>query len=141
VRGSHCDPGPIRDNDTVGHSYTLELANELVPEVAARMRRLGELQVEAAAGAARARKRSRLNGHGSGIDPRVGEEIESALEWFESRGIQVKGITPPLVDFPADAGGREVLLCWTEGEEEIGYYHTPEAGFAGRRPVTDLGQV
>ncbi|MBS1196082.1 MAG: hypothetical protein H6R33_802, partial [Actinobacteria bacterium] len=33
---------------------------------------------------------------------------------------------------------RDVLLCWTEGEERIGWYHSPEEGFAGRRPVEEL---
>ncbi len=120
-------------------SFSVEEANALIPEVAPRMRRLGELQLEAAAGAARARRRSRLNGHGSGVDPVVGREIEELLGWFEEHGIQVKGISPPLVDFPSVAGGIEVLLCWTEGEDEIGYFHTPEDGFAGRRPIGDLG--
>jgi hypothetical protein len=115
----------------------LEEADELIPEVAARMRRLGELQVEAAAGTARARRRSRLNGHGGGLDPEIGREIETSLAWFEERAIEVKGINPPLVDFPSDRGGG-VLLCWTEGEERIGYFHDEEAGFAGRRPVTEL---
>jgi hypothetical protein len=118
--------------------FTLEEANALVPEVAARMRRLGELQVEAAAGAARARRRARLNGHGGGLEPAVGRQIEQILAWFEDEGIEIKGISPPLVDFPTTAGGTEILLCWTEGEQEIRYFHTPEEGFAGRRPLEEL---
>jgi hypothetical protein len=31
-----------------------------------------------------------------------------------------------------------VLLCWTEGEERIGWYHLPDAGFAGRKPIEEL---
>jgi hypothetical protein len=42
-----------------------------------------------------------------------------------------------LVDFPALREGREIYLCWQEGEPEIGFWHEPEAGFAGRRPLAD----
>ena len=31
--------------------------------------------------------------------------------------------------------GRTVLLCWKLGEKEIGFWHTPEDGFAGRKPL------
>ena len=40
-----------------------------------------------------------------------------------------------LVDFPAEREGETVLLCWRVGEEEIGYWHGLEEGFAGRRPL------
>jgi hypothetical protein len=37
------------------------------------------------------------------------------------------------VDFPADRDGVPVLLCWLEGEAELGWYHRADLGFAGRR--------
>ena len=40
-----------------------------------------------------------------------------------------------LVDFPSMREGAEVYLCWEEGEPEIEFWHEPEAGFAGRRPI------
>ena len=42
-----------------------------------------------------------------------------------------------LVDFPSLRDGREVYLCWQEGEDEIGFWHEPDAGFGGRRPLDD----
>jgi len=122
----------------VARHFRIDEANALLPEVAERMQRLGELQAEAAAGAARARRRARLNGHGGGIDREIAEGIEEGLLWFERRGIQIKGISPPLVDFPTSSAIGEVLLCWTEGEEEIGFFHTQEDGFGGRRPLDEL---
>jgi hypothetical protein len=94
----------------VSEWYTIEEADALLPEVAERMARLSALQ----------------------------GEMRQVLEWFEERHLQVKGAAPPLVDFPARYRGREVLLCWTEGEERIGWYHLPDAGFAGRRPIEEL---
>jgi hypothetical protein len=40
------------------------------------------------------------------------------------------------VDFPSlHPGGREVHLCWRRGEEDLGFWHLPDAGFAARRPL------
>ncbi len=40
-----------------------------------------------------------------------------------------------LVDFPGLIDGRLVHLCWRDDEPELRYYHDPDAGFAGRRPI------
>ena len=40
-----------------------------------------------------------------------------------------------LVDFPSIRDGTEVYLCWRLDEERVGWWHAPEAGFAGRRPL------
>ena len=42
-----------------------------------------------------------------------------------------------LLDFPSLRDGREVYLCWQEGEDGIGFWHEPDAGFGGRRPLDD----
>jgi hypothetical protein len=125
-------------NGAVPEHYTLEEADALVPEVAERIARLGALQRRAAAGLAGARRRARRNGHRSGLEAGVAGEMGALLAWFDEHRLLVKGVSPALVDFPAEFGGREVLLCWTEGEERIGWYHLPDAGFAGRRPVGEL---
>ena len=31
--------------------------------------------------------------------------------------------------------GTEVYLCWRLDEERVGWWHAPDAGFAGRRPL------
>ncbi len=71
--------------------------------------------------------------------------VQAVLDWFDERGIQVKGIEPALLDFPAQAvrDGRtvDVLLCWRDDEDAIAFYHPPEAGYRGREPVAMLDQV
>ena len=47
----------------------------------------------------------------------------------------VKDLDRGLVDFPAFRHGEEVLLCWQVGEDEIGYWHGVDDGFAGRKPL------
>ena len=63
------------------------------------------------------------------------EEIEVLLEQLDSLGVEMKGLDLGLIDFPAEIEGEVVLLCWQFGEKEVGYYHTLEAGFAGRKPL------
>ncbi len=59
--------------------------------------------------------------------------VAEILGWFEEQGVEVKGIAPVLVDFPAVLDGRSVRLCWIEGETALGWYHLSELGFPGRR--------
>lgn len=47
--------------------------------------------------------------------------------------LQVKGLAPVLLDFPSELDGVPVLLCWLEGEVELGWYHRADVGFLGRR--------
>jgi hypothetical protein len=62
-------------------------------------------------------------------------QLSEALGWFTAAGLDLKGIAPLLLDFPARLDGDAVLLCWLEGERELRWYHKPEHGFAGRRRI------
>jgi len=57
------------------------------------------------------------------------------LREFARRQIQLQDLDRGLVDFPAIVGGREVFLCWEEGEKEVEYWHELDAGYAGREPL------
>lgn len=50
-------------------------------------------------------------------------------------GCELKDPNRGLIDFYAYVNGELVYLCWQRGEKEIGYWHTLEAGFPGRRPL------
>ena len=50
-------------------------------------------------------------------------------------GAIVKDLDSGLLDFPSIRDGVEVLLCWRLGEDEVGWWHGPEDGFAGRHPL------
>jgi hypothetical protein len=47
------------------------------------------------------------------------------------------GLEQGLVDFPTRLDGRTVYLCWQWGEEDIEAWHEVDAGFRGRRPLTE----
>jgi hypothetical protein len=50
-------------------------------------------------------------------------------------GIVLRDLDRGLIDFPAIRDGREVYLCWVEGEPDIGYWHELDAGYAGRQKL------
>lgn len=115
--------------------FTLDEARELVPEVLSRAADLVavradlvDLQTALDRGVP-----SRLGAlpEAKGLEARLSE----LLSWFPEQGLDVKGVAPLLVDFPATLNGEAVLLCWLEGEHELGWYHKPEHGFAGRRVI------
>jgi hypothetical protein len=62
--------------------------------------------------------------------------LNELMTAVQQSGAELKGVAPLLVDFPADRYGVPVLLCWLEGEAELGWYHRADLGFAGRRRLT-----
>jgi hypothetical protein len=114
-------------------TFALSAARALIPEVRA--------QIDAIV-AARADLAELTYALRSGVTSRLGGKpelkayearIDEALGWFTIQGIEVKGITPVLVDFPAYLGRQSVRFCLLETEQELGWYHLTELGFAGRR--------
>jgi hypothetical protein len=63
--------------------------------------------------------------------------LDELMTAVQQTGAELKGFAPLLVDFPAELDGADVLLCWLEGDAELGWYHRVELGFAGRRPLPD----
>src|SRR5213596_4158323 len=63
------------------------------------------------------------------------QRVKDSIAEIDSIGVQVKDLDIGLLDFPCVVDGRTVLLCWRLGEREIGYWHSPEDGFAGRKPL------
>jgi hypothetical protein len=61
--------------------------------------------------------------------------LDDVVTWFRAESIEVKGLAPLLLDFPARLQGRSVRLCWLEGDSELSWYHLSELGFPGRRPL------
>ena len=59
--------------------------------------------------------------------------LNELMAEVQQSGVELKGLAPLLLDFPADLDGVPVLLCWLEGDAELAWYHRLDLGFAGRR--------
>lgn len=118
-------------------AFTLTEARELMPEVLSHASELIEvranlIEVQAALAVG---QRSALGGlpEAKAYQARLSE----LLAWFPEQGLDLKGFAPLLLDFLSELDGEPVLLCWLEGEDELGWYHKLPHGFAGRRKIPD----
>lgn len=65
------------------------------------------------------------------------QQVKDAVAEIHAIGVQVKDLDIGLLDFPCEVDGEILLLCWKYGEQGISWYHSVEAGFAGRKPIDD----
>jgi hypothetical protein len=65
-------------------------------------------------------------------------DLQAALGELAALGVECKGLDVGLVDFPAVVGGEPAYLCWQLGEPAVAWWHRPDTGFGGRRPVAEL---
>ncbi len=61
--------------------------------------------------------------------------VKDALEQIEQAGALVKDLDIGLIDFLSRFQDRDVCLCWKLGESGIGFWHTLDEGFQGRKPI------
>jgi hypothetical protein len=119
-----------------GELWTVERANAALPRVAAALARIRDLVTEARR--EREETAGLREGNGHPAAPRGTEELRAAVEALTAEGIILRDLDAGLVDFPAElADGRRYLLCWVLGEPAVGWWHWPDTGFAGRRPLSD----
>ena len=119
-----------------GDAWTVEQANAALPRVGAALERIRELV--AAARLEREEAAELLEGNGHARAPRAAAELRATVEELTGEGIVLRDLDAGLVDFPARLeDGREYLLCWVLGEPAVAWWHWPDTGFAGRRPLSD----
>jgi hypothetical protein len=115
--------------------FTVDEARALMPEV----HRAADALITARADLAELSRQLRDEGHSpDGGVPEVKAleaQVSELLGWFPEQGIEVKGVAPLLVDFPAELDGVSVRLCWLESEVELGWYHRSDLGIVGRRRI------
>jgi hypothetical protein len=127
--------------------FTPEEANDALTEVRPLVERMVARRREHLAALEHQEQlEQRIRGNGGGMPPAelaaASEGVEEAarglagvVDELTDLGVQVKDLDTGLVDFPARRRGETVLLCWRLGEDEIGWWHRVDDGFAGRRPL------
>ncbi len=138
--------------------YSLDAANALVPDLAVVTDRLREQRNELVGLRDAYRDRESVvlgeviaetpEARGAEADPElrrlqlrmrgIVDQMQADVVWLDDREIVLRDIATGLVDFPALVSGRQVWLCWLTGETAIGFWHTVDEGFAGRRPLQAL---
>ena len=104
--------------------WTVEEARGYVP----RLRELLDVLQRAAVSAGR----PRTNGHG----PRPGDDPRSALAELADNDIVVRDPSVGLVDFHAlGEDGVVYFLCYRLDDADLAWWHLPEEGFPGRKPL------
>jgi hypothetical protein len=75
----------------------------------------------------------------SGVIEELAGQISSYVRELEEIGCNYKdwNFQVGLIDFPAIIDEEEVLLCWRTDEPGIRYFHGPDEGFVGRRPIPE----
>jgi hypothetical protein len=127
--------------DEYGHErhYTLEQAEAALPWVAERVERIQDALGELRSPAARAafdEMDSTTGGAWPGRE--IGASVLSLLaaaEQLEAMDIVLRDADRGLVDFPSIRDDEEIYLCWETAEPRVAFWHEPDAGFAGRRPL------
>ena len=120
--------------------YTLEEATSALEWVAERLAVMRVARDRLLDEDARSALAEASGTNGGGAPGRVVSEgflaLRSAAGELASAGIVLRDLDRGLVDFPSLRDEREVYLCWVESEEdEIGFWHDLDAGYAGRQPL------
>jgi hypothetical protein len=119
--------------------YTLEEARERLPWVQEKLAALRGARARLTDQEARQALADGSPTNGGGHrGKQVGEafvELQNGIAEFDRRGIVLRDLDSGLIDFPSLRDGREIYLCWIDGESDIGFWHELDAGYAGRRPL------
>jgi hypothetical protein len=132
--------------------YTIDAANERLPEVGELLERLRDQRAELVELRDRAADRLKTRaGGGDGpaeADPELRairlrmqgliDQMQAAVVQLDGWDVVLRDIKTGLIDFPALVSGRQIWLCWRLGEGPIEWWHELEAGFGGRQALIEL---
>jgi hypothetical protein len=117
--------------------FTVEEANALLPSLRHALEAIQAARLIVLAGAEPFRGRAPTNGGGEQTPEywKAMGSLRRELEAVIKLGIVLRDSESGLVDFPSRVDGKDAFLCWRLGEDEVAFWHGPEGGFAGRRPL------
>ncbi len=126
-------------NQQVMKLFTLDEANDLLPEVRQILVKIKMLHGYVSMFREEAKSAAMASQHGGGGMVSGSRYVNALYEIgkltyeIDELGVQLKDYDRGLIDFPAMRNGRVVLLCWQLDEgDEILWWHDLESGFGGR---------
>ena len=123
------------------HYFTPQEASKLIPDIRLKIKELKDRKKVIAALHDEIEKYRLLGVRTTAMAEKAAlldslvETMTRKITELEDLGLQVKDLDSGLVDFPAERYGEKVLLCWRYGESEVTYWHKPNEGFNGRKPL------
>ena len=117
--------------------FTVEEANAMLPDLRDTLEAMRRARQIVLASAERVKGSVAGNGGGkpAGEYAEALEMIGRETERLSAEGVLLRDIDTGLVDFPGERDGQSVFLCWKLGEDAVRFWHDPETGFPGRRPL------
>jgi len=135
-------------NETQANEYrffSVDEANELLPEIEKCVSEIKILKDNAAQNAQRENALSKGSGKAdlhvdiTPVDPdnlkKSMKYISDSIERFKDAGVIIRHMEVGLVDFPHMREGRVVFLCWQSGEKKLRFWHEVNGGKDGRKPL------
>jgi len=123
--------------------YSIEEANDLIPQVRAVLLQLAVEQRRMDAAHADMHRHLVGNGDPSSAQEaarlereaaQIGEGMRNLAGMLEEMGVQLRDPEMGLVDFPGERDGREVWLCWRLADPAVAFWHGTDEGYATRKP-------
>ena len=128
--------------------FRVDEATDLLPRLTGLIDTLRALRDQALVKRARLERLWERLGSGEPVLSEIGDEqrvldglskrLVTVAAEIESIGCVLRDLDLGLVDFPFRARGGAVFLCWKVGEPAILFWHGPDEGFAGRKPIAKL---
>ena len=117
--------------------HTKESADALLPEIRRRLTEMQNAYEQASESSANVAPKVGANGADShpGQWMKATRRLEEHSRWFADNSIILRDVMNGIIDFPSSRNGEEILLCWKLGEDEVGFWHYPDSGFASREPL------
>ena len=123
--------------------YTIDEANDLIPQVRAVLLQLAVEQRRLDASHAEMHRQLDANGDPGSAAAAGRQEAEVAdiregmrtlLLHLSEMGVELRDLEMGLVDFPGEREGAAVWLCWRLADARVAFWHPTDEGYASRRP-------
>jgi len=133
--------------------FTLEEANQLIPEVSQRLDHLLEkkekytlrhdmvfmhellTEAEQSGGVSGDTLAPALESDALGLEEDL-QDLEREMAKIRALGCALHDLESGYVDFPSERNGQVVLLCWKRGEPAIAFYHSRQTRVEDRLPLS-----
>lgn len=118
--------------------FTLAEASALLPDVRERLEQIKRLRAGLRELGRKLETAARGNGDAAASQEHFGKlvkDLEAAVTELHDRGIVLRDLDTGLIDFPSLREGQEIFLCYLLGEDQIGFWHGIDEGYAARKPL------